>query len=436
MEFRYLVSFLALADELHFGRAAAKLHLTQPSLSQQLQRLERKLGVTLVARSSHEVRLTPAGEVLRDHARSIVADLERATRATRAAADGRFEWHVNPSTRPAVAKGVPGREARGPRTANFPINHDPEAVFEPSPAATAGGTSGASMTTRTSSCCTTGFPTDYLRLGYASSLSSWALVNSGTPESGFGHWFPSANNDGAAGGARHEQRGQDRPGRGQHREVGTDAAVGQSEYSAAHRPPAPPVERGPQRERRRHHGEEPERGRVHHAVSRRARGDEETLVVRRSPEDRVLALLGLVPVVRADDRGGAAGDLAHGGQQRQAPAVGERLEGVGADAGLQQRPGQVGLRRQMQVGEQGEAGTEPAVLGGLGLLDLDDDVAGPDLGRVGYHLGARFLVVGVGVAGAGARAGLDDHVVPPLHGGGDRGGRQRDAPLLVLDLGR
>ena len=43
-------------------------------------------------------------------------------------------------------------------------------------------------------------PTDYLRLGYASSLSSWALVNSGTRESGFGYWFPSANNDGATGG--------------------------------------------------------------------------------------------------------------------------------------------------------------------------------------------------------------------------------------------
>jgi Family of unknown function (DUF5695) len=42
--------------------------------------------------------------------------------------------------------------------------------------------------------------TDYLRLGYASSLSSWALVNSGTKESGYGYWFPSANNDGATGG--------------------------------------------------------------------------------------------------------------------------------------------------------------------------------------------------------------------------------------------
>lgn len=89
MEFRYLVSFLALADELHFGRAAAKLHLTQPSLSQQLQRLERRLGVTLVVRSSHEVRLTPAGVVFRDHAQAIVQRVERAAQAAREAADGR-----------------------------------------------------------------------------------------------------------------------------------------------------------------------------------------------------------------------------------------------------------------------------------------------------------------------------------------------------------
>ncbi|GLZ36534.1 LysR family transcriptional regulator [Actinokineospora sp. NBRC 105648] len=89
MEFRHLVSFLAIAEELHFGRAAAKVHLTQPSLSQQLQRLERNLGVVLVARSSHEVRLTPAGEVLRAHAGMIVRQLDRAAQAAREAADGR-----------------------------------------------------------------------------------------------------------------------------------------------------------------------------------------------------------------------------------------------------------------------------------------------------------------------------------------------------------
>ncbi|QUH02131.1 LysR family transcriptional regulator [Saccharopolyspora erythraea] len=89
MELRHLVSFLAIAEELHFGRAASRLHLAQPSLSQHLQRLERSVGVTLVARSSHEVRLTPAGETFLDLARDIVARADRAAQAARAAAAGR-----------------------------------------------------------------------------------------------------------------------------------------------------------------------------------------------------------------------------------------------------------------------------------------------------------------------------------------------------------
>jgi DNA-binding transcriptional LysR family regulator len=89
MEFRLLVSFLAIAEELHFGRAAATLHLTQPSLSQQLQRLERTLGVQLVARTSHAVRLTQAGQAFEVEAREIVAQIEKARRAAREAAEGR-----------------------------------------------------------------------------------------------------------------------------------------------------------------------------------------------------------------------------------------------------------------------------------------------------------------------------------------------------------
>ncbi len=57
MELRHIHSFLVLAEELHFGRAAARLHISQPSLSLQLQQLERRLGVQLVARTSHSVRL-------------------------------------------------------------------------------------------------------------------------------------------------------------------------------------------------------------------------------------------------------------------------------------------------------------------------------------------------------------------------------------------
>ncbi|ETA01323.1 transcriptional regulator, LysR family [Frankia casuarinae] len=89
MEFRYLVSFLAIAEELHFGRAAARLHLAQPSLSQQLQRLEREVGVELVSRTSHEVRLTAAGRAFEVEARRVLDTARRAVSAAREAASGR-----------------------------------------------------------------------------------------------------------------------------------------------------------------------------------------------------------------------------------------------------------------------------------------------------------------------------------------------------------
>lgn len=89
MEFRHLASFLAIAEELHFGRAAARLHLTQPSLSQQLQRLERSLGVELVARTSHEVRLTPVGRAFEAEARVIMTQMDKAVHSAREAAAGR-----------------------------------------------------------------------------------------------------------------------------------------------------------------------------------------------------------------------------------------------------------------------------------------------------------------------------------------------------------
>ncbi|MEV0621429.1 LysR family transcriptional regulator [Nonomuraea sp. NPDC050404] len=89
MELRHLISFLAIAEELHFGRAAARLHLAQPSLSQHLQRLERSVGAELVHRNSHEVRLTPAGEAFREMAADIVNRVQRAGQAARAAAAGR-----------------------------------------------------------------------------------------------------------------------------------------------------------------------------------------------------------------------------------------------------------------------------------------------------------------------------------------------------------
>ncbi|MFC0453337.1 LysR substrate-binding domain-containing protein [Rhodococcus jostii] len=89
MEFRHIVSFITIAEELHFGRAASRLHLTQPSLSAQLQKLEKSLGVRLVARTSHEVKLTSAGREFEAQARLIVTQMEKAARIARATADGR-----------------------------------------------------------------------------------------------------------------------------------------------------------------------------------------------------------------------------------------------------------------------------------------------------------------------------------------------------------
>ncbi|WP_410872107.1 LysR family transcriptional regulator [Nocardia sp. A7] len=90
METRHIEAFLAIADELHFGRAAARLHLTQPSLSQQLKRLERHLGVELVSRTSRVVQLTPAGEAFRTDARRILGEVNSATSTVRDIAAGRM----------------------------------------------------------------------------------------------------------------------------------------------------------------------------------------------------------------------------------------------------------------------------------------------------------------------------------------------------------
>lgn len=77
---------MTVAEELHFGRAAARLHIAQPSLSHQIRKLEHQLGVTLLVRSSRHVELTAAGLELQAHGRRLLTQSQRAIRATRAAA--------------------------------------------------------------------------------------------------------------------------------------------------------------------------------------------------------------------------------------------------------------------------------------------------------------------------------------------------------------
>jgi len=86
MELRQLRYFVTLAEELHFGRAAAREHIVQSALSQQLQRLERELGVPLLERTTHHVRLTAAGSALLLEARQILAHVDRAAAAAQRAA--------------------------------------------------------------------------------------------------------------------------------------------------------------------------------------------------------------------------------------------------------------------------------------------------------------------------------------------------------------
>src|SRR5258708_10150069 len=112
VELRQLTYFVAVAEELHFGRAAERLHLGGPSLSQQISNLERELGTQLLVRDRRHVELTPAGSRFLTDAREV---LDAATRAFDRAREGagdlplRLGYVISLPPEPGPLADLPGR---------------------------------------------------------------------------------------------------------------------------------------------------------------------------------------------------------------------------------------------------------------------------------------------------------------------------------------
>ncbi|MEV4239737.1 alpha/beta hydrolase fold domain-containing protein [Nocardia sp. NPDC049737] len=143
IELRHLRAFVTVAEELNFGRAAARLYVSQPALSRQIRALERLIGCDLLRRTTHQVELTLAGEALLDRARRILEGVDEAVVATRAVG-GELLAHI---TRYWELLGAADAELHAMRTAyedlhaQFPA--PPEISIRP---ITAGGVSSLLLT--------------------------------------------------------------------------------------------------------------------------------------------------------------------------------------------------------------------------------------------------------------------------------------------------
>lgn len=146
MELRHLRYYVAVAEELHFGRAAERLHIAQPPLSQQIKNLESELGVTLLLRSTRRVELTPSGERFLDRARAILAAAEDAGEEARRVSAGYLgrlsvgftgsaSYELLPRIARALSEQLPGvdldlhGELLTPRQVDGLLAHDLDVAF-------------------------------------------------------------------------------------------------------------------------------------------------------------------------------------------------------------------------------------------------------------------------------------------------------------------
>jgi epsilon-lactone hydrolase len=116
VEVKHLRAFVAVAEELNFGRAAARLYVSQPALSRQIRTLERLLGCELLRRSTHRVELTVAGSALLDRARRLLGDLDEAIAATQSVG-GELANRMATLWAPVLETASPDRDIEDMRTA-------------------------------------------------------------------------------------------------------------------------------------------------------------------------------------------------------------------------------------------------------------------------------------------------------------------------------
>ena len=134
MELRHLRYFLTVASEMHFGRAAQRLFVSQPALSQQIRGLESELGFRLFERDRRGVRMTPEGAAFLPAAEAVVQQAEHATEVARALAAG-SSGHLRLSQLRTMPRGLPERvtaefQRRHPRVEIIPESGSTEQNIE------------------------------------------------------------------------------------------------------------------------------------------------------------------------------------------------------------------------------------------------------------------------------------------------------------------